>query len=258
MPRYALRLEWNGAAYCGWQRQRDLPAIQKIIEEAAAPLNHGAMPKATAAGRTDAGVHAEAMVADIALALELAPVRVRDAINARTLPHPISVTAVARVADDFSARFACIGRAYRYRILNRPSRPALEANQVWHCKRRIDAGAMHEAAQMLLGQHDFSAYRAGSCQAKSPIRTLERLDVARFGDVIEISVEARSFLHHQVRNLVGTLAEIGAGHRPVSWARSVLEGRDRAQAGQTAPPDGLSFVRARYETEPEWTGGARA
>jgi tRNA pseudouridine38-40 synthase len=256
MPRYALRLEYDGAGFCGWQRQGDLPSIQKVLEEAAAPLNGGALPGATAAGRTDAGVHAEAMVADIALSLDLAPQRVRDAINIRTLPHPIVVTAAARVAEDWSARFACLGRAYRYRILNRPSRPALEAKRAWHVKRRLDAAAMHEAAQMLLGRHDFSAFRAASCQAKSPIRTLDRLDVARIGDAIEISVEARSFLHHQVRNLVGTLAEIGHGRRPVTWARTVLDGLDRSRAGQTAPADGLAFVAARYAPEPDWTGGA--
>ena len=258
MPRYALKLEFDGADFCGWQRQGDLPTIQKVIEEAAAPLNRGEMPTATAAGRTDSGVHAEAMVVDLALAIELEPRRISDAINIRTLPHPIVATAAACVADDWSARFACTGRAYRYHILNRPSRPGLEARRVWHVKRQLDAGAMHAAAQMLLGQHDFSAFRAASCQAKSALRTLDRLDVARIGDTIEISVAARSFLHHQVRNLVGTLAEIGAGRRPVNWARTVLEGRDRTKAGQTAPPDGLTFVAARYEPEPDWTGGWRA
>lgn len=257
MPRYALKLEFDGANFCGWQRQGALPSVQKLVEEAAAPLNRGEMPTATAAGRTDAGVHAEAMVMDIALAIDIDPRRIRDAINIRTLPHPIIATAAARVADDWSARFACIGRDYRYRILNRASRPALEAHRVWHVKRRLDASAMHEAAQMLLGHHDFTAFRAASCQAKSPLRTLERLDVARFGDALEINVAARSFLHHQVRNLVGTLTEIGAGRRPVNWARSLLEGRDRSKAGQTAPPDGLTFVAARYDPEPDWTAGIR-
>jgi tRNA pseudouridine38-40 synthase len=258
MPRYALRVEYDGAGFNGWQRQGDLPTIQKVLEEAAAPLNRGEMPTATAAGRTDAGVHAEAMVVDIALALDLPASRIRDAINIRTLPHPVVVTAAALVPEDWSARFACQGRSYRYTILNRPSRPALAARQVWHVKRRLDAGAMHAAAQMLLGHHDFSAFRAASCQAKSPMRTMDVLEVVRLGELVEVRTAARSFLHHQVRNLVGTLVEIGAGRRPVTWARELLEGRDRSKAGQTAPPDGLVFVAARYDPEPDWTGDIRA
>ncbi|WP_439552310.1 tRNA pseudouridine(38-40) synthase TruA [Falsiroseomonas sp.] len=252
MPRYALRLEYDGTEFCGWQRQGDLPSVQKVLEEACAFLNHGVVPTATAAGRTDAGVHAEAAVADVELAQDLPAHRIRDAINFRTLPHPVVVTAAARVADDWSARFACIGRGYRYRILNRPSRPGMEPGKVWHVKRRLDAGAMHAAAQGLLGKHDFSAFRASSCQAKSPLRTLDRLDVSRVGEEVVIVAEARSFLHHQVRNLVGTLVEVGDGRRPVSWPRTLLEGRDRTKAGMTAPPDGLVFRYAKYEPEPGW------
>jgi len=253
MPRYALRLEFDGAGFVGWQRQGDLPSIQKIIEEAAAPLNQGVPPTATAAGRTDAGVHAAAMVADLWLAADLAPERVRDAISIRTLPHPIVVTAAARVAEDWSARFACHERRYRYTILNRAGRPALAARRAWHIKRELDAGAMHRAAQTLLGRHDFSAFRAASCQAASALRTLDQLDVARIGETIVITTRARSFLHHQVRNLVGTLVEIGAGRRPEDWAAELLAGRDRTRAGQTAPPDGLVFEGAAYDPEPSWT-----
>jgi tRNA pseudouridine38-40 synthase len=252
LPRYALKLEYDGTTFVGWQRQAVGLSVQQVIEHAAAPLNRGEPPTATASGRTDAGVHAEAQVVDILLAADLPPERVREAISARTLPHPIVATAAARVPDDFSARFACIGRAYRYRILNRAARPALEASRLWHVKRRLDAEAMHEAAQMLLGKHDFSAYRAASCQAKSPLRTLERLDVTRVGQEVVITATARSFLHHQVRNLVGTLVEVGAGKRPVTWPRQVLDGRDRGKAGQTAPPEGLVFTAARYDPEPEW------
>jgi tRNA pseudouridine38-40 synthase len=252
MPRYAIKLEFCGTGFVGWQRQAQGISVQQVLEEAAAPLNGNALPLATAAGRTDAGVHAEAMVADLLLATDLPPERVREAISARTVPHAIVATAAARVAEDFSARFACTGRAYRYRILNRPARPALEAGRLWHVKRRLDAGAMHAAAQSLLGRHDFSAFRAAACQAKSPLRTLDRLEVSRFGEEVVIAAEARSFLHHQVRNLVGTLVEVGAGKRPVTWPRQVLEGRDRAKAGQTAPPDGLVFVAARYDPEPDW------
>jgi tRNA pseudouridine38-40 synthase len=253
MPRYALKLEFDGTSFVGWQRQTAELSIQQVIEEAAAPLNGGEIPLATAAGRTDAGVHAEAMVVDILLAVGLPPERVREAISARTVPHPIVALAAARVADDWSARFACTGRGYRYRIMNRPARPALEAGRLWHVKRRLDAAAMHEAAQMLLGRHDFSAFRAAACQAKSPLRTLDRLDVSRFGEEVVITTEARSFLHHQVRNLVGTLVEVGAGKRPVTWPRALLEGRDRGKAGQTAPPEGLVFVAARYDPEPGWS-----
>ena len=252
MPRYALRLEYAGTPFVGWQRQAEGLSVQQVVEEAAAPLNRGEPVAVTAAGRTDAGVHAEAQVVDLVLASELPPERVREAINARTAPHPVVAVAGARVGDDWSARFACIGRAYRYRILNRAARPAIEAGRLWHVKRRLDAAAMHAAAQGLLGRHDFSAFRAASCQAKSALRTLDRLDVARLGEEVVITAEARSFLHHQVRNMVGTLVEVGLGRRPVTWPRQVLEARVRARAGQTAPPEGLVFAAARYDPEPDW------
>jgi tRNA pseudouridine38-40 synthase len=252
MPRYALRLEYDGAPFCGWQRQDGLLSIQSVLEEAAAHLNGGAVPHVTAAGRTDAGVHAEAQVAHLDLGVSLPPERVREALNFHTRPHPVAITGAAIVAPDWSARFSAIGRAYRYRILNRAARPALEWGRVWHVKKRLDATAMHEAAQGLLGRHDFSAYRAASCQAKSPLRTLDRLDVTRLGDEIEIIAEARSFLHHQVRNMVGTLVEVGYGRRPASWPRSVLLGADRTKAGQTAPPEGLVLTGVRYAEAVGW------
>ena len=252
MPRYALRLEYDGAPFCGWQRQDGLLSIQSVLEEAAAHLNGGEVPLVTAAGRTDAGVHAEAQVAHLDLATDLPPERVREALNFHTRPHPLAITGAAIVAPDWSARFSAIGRAYRYRILNRAARPALEWGRVWHVKKRLDAAAMHEAAQGLLGRHDFSAYRAASCQAKSPLRTLDRLDVTRLGDGIEIIAEARSFLHHQVRNMVGTLVEVGYGRRPASWPRSVLLGADRAKAGQTAPPEGLVLTGVKYPEAVGW------
>jgi tRNA pseudouridine38-40 synthase len=252
MLRYALKLEYDGAPFVGWQRQAEGLSVKQVIEEAAAPLNRDATPNATAAGRTDAGVHAEGLVVDLQLAADLPPERVREAINARTAPHPVVALAAARVAEDWSARFTCIGRGYRYRIMNRPARPAIEAGRLWHVKRRLDAAAMHEAAQGLLGRHDFSAFRAAACQAKSPLRTLDRLDVSRLGEEVVLAVEARSFLHHQVRNMVGTLLEVGLGRRPVTWPRQVLEGQDRTRAGQTAPPDGLVFRFARYDPEPDW------
>ncbi|MBM3586389.1 MAG: tRNA pseudouridine(38-40) synthase TruA [Alphaproteobacteria bacterium] len=252
MPRYALKLEYDGAPFCGWQRQDGLLSIQSVLEDAAAHLNGGEPPLITAAGRTDAGVHAEAQVAHFDLPAGLPLERVREALNFHTRPHPLAITGAAMVDDAWSARFSAIGRAYRYRILNRPARPALDWGRVWHVKKRLDAAAMHEAAQGLLGQHDFSAYRAASCQAKSPLRTLDRLDVTRLGEEIEIIAEARSFLHHQVRNMVGTLVEVGYGRRPASWPRAVLLGADRAKAGQTAPPEGLVLTGVRYAEAPGW------
>ena len=252
MPSYALLLEYDGGPFIGWQRQAEGLSIQQILEEAAAHLNGGEVPIVTAAGRTDAGVHAEGQVAQVTLAADLPLGRVREALNFHTKPHPIVVLGAAVMPDDWSARFSAIGRAYRFRILNRRTRPGLDLGRVWHVQRRLDAAAMHDAAQGLLGKHDFSAYRAASCQAKSPLRTLERLDVARLGDEVVITAAARSFLHHQVRNLVGTLVEVGIGKRPVSWPRSVLDGRERSRAGQTAPPEGLTLTGVRYAEAIPW------
>jgi tRNA pseudouridine38-40 synthase len=252
MPSFALLVEYDGAPFVGWQRQAAGLSVQQVIEEAAAPLNGGEPPLATAAGRTDAGVHAQAQVVQVEIGADLPADRVRDALNFHARPHPVVVLAAAEVAPGWSPRFDAAGRAYRYRILNRRARPALDLGRVWHVQRPLDAGAMHRAAQALLGRHDFSAYRAASCQAKSPLRTLDRLDVARLGEEVVIIAEARSFLHHQVRNLVGTLAEVGMGRRPESWPRAVLDGRERARAGQTAPPEGLTLTAVRYDPPIAW------
>jgi tRNA pseudouridine38-40 synthase len=252
MPRYALLVEYDGAPFVGWQRQENGLSVQQVIEEAAAKLNDGVAPTVTAAGRTDAGVHAEGQVADLELPIGLAPERLREALNFHTLPHPVAIRGAAIVPDDWSARFNCIRRGYRYRILNRRPRPALDAGRVWQVKPKLDAAAMHEAAQMLLGKHDFSAFRASACQAKDALRTLDRLDVQRLGEEVVITAEARSFLHHQVRNLVGTLVQVGDGRRPVSWPRQLLDGRDRTRAGQTAPAEGLTFVFAKHDPQPDW------
>lgn len=252
MPSYALLLEYDGAPFIGWQRQAEGLSVQQVLEEAAAHLNAGEVPAFAAAGRTDAGVHAEGQVAQVTLSADLPPERVREALNFHTRPHPVAVLGAALVPEGWSARFSAIGRAYRYRILNRRARPALDLGRVWHVQRRLDAGAMHEAAQGLLGRHDFSAFRAAACQAKSALRTLDRLDVARLGDEVVITAEARSFLHHQVRNMVGTLAEVGLGKRPASWPRTILDGRDRTRAGQTAPPEGLVLTDVRYAEPLDW------
>lgn len=254
MPRYALLIEYDGTPFVGWQRQRDGLSVQGVLEEAAAPLNGGAEPVIGGAGRTDAGVHAEGQVAGVELLADLPPERVREALNTRTRPHPVSVLSVVRPPEGWNARFSALHRAYRYRILNRRARPGLEMGRVWHVPQPLDAAAMHEAAQGLLGHHDFSAFRAASCQARDALRTLDRLDVSREGEEVVVRVEARSFLHHQVRNMVGTLAQVGRGLRPVGWPRGVLDGRDRGRAGQTAPAEGLCFVSVRYEPGLEWTG----
>jgi tRNA pseudouridine38-40 synthase len=252
MPAFALLVEYDGAPFVGWQRQAQGLSIQQVLEEAASHLNGGEPPAIIAAGRTDAGVHAQAQVVQLEIAAELPPDRVRDALNFFARPHPVVVLAAAPAPPGWSARFSAIGRSYRYRILNRRARPALELGRVWHIQRPLDAGAMHDAAQALLGRHDFSAFRAASCQAKSPLRTLDRLDVARLAEEVAITAEARSFLHHQVRNLVGTLVEVGLGRRPASWPRAVLDGRDRARAGQTAPPEGLTLTAVRYAEPIDW------
>ncbi|WP_043334426.1 tRNA pseudouridine(38-40) synthase TruA [Belnapia moabensis] len=252
MPLYALTLEYDGGPFVGWQRQGSGLSIQQVLEEAGAVLDAGAMPLAIAAGRTDAGVHAEGQVAQLALIREMAPERLREALNFHMKPHPLVVVRAALAPEGWNARFSAVQRGYRYRILNRRARPALEAGRVWHVPVPLDAAAMHAAAQGLLGRHDFSAYRAAACQAKTPMRTLERLEVIRQGEEVVILAEARSFLHHQIRNLAGTLLEVGLGKRGVEWPRRVLESRDRTKAGQTAPPEGLSFRFVRYAEEIAW------
>jgi tRNA pseudouridine38-40 synthase len=252
MPRYALLLEYDGAAFQGWQRQSNGPSVQQVLEEHAAALNGGENAVAVAAGRTDSGVHALGQVAEITLSAVLTPDKLRMALNFHLRPWPVVVLAAAMAPQGWSPRFSATQRGYRYRILNRATRPALDAGRVWHIPHALDAAAMHRAAQGLMGRHDFSAYRAASCQAASPVRTMERLDVTREGDEVIIEAEARSFLHHQIRNLAGTLAEVGRGRRSEAWPREVLDSRDRAQAGQTAPPDGLCFMWVRYDLPPDW------
>lgn len=252
MSRYALLLEYDGAAFQGWQRQASGPSVQQVIEEAAAALNGGTPGVTVAAGRTDSGVHGWGQVASLEVSAALPPDQLRRALNFHLKPWPVVARAAAPAPEGWSPRFSAVRRAYRYRILNRQSRPALDAGRVWHVPQPLDAAAMHEAAQKLLGRHDFSAYRAAACQAESSVRTLDLLDVARAGDEVVIEAEARSFLHHQVRNLVGTLAEVGRGRRAPEWPRAVLDGRDRRQAGQTAPPEGLCFMRVDFPEALDW------
>jgi tRNA pseudouridine38-40 synthase len=252
MPAYALLVEYHGAGLVGWQRQPDGLSVQEAIETAAAPLNGGVAPVATAAGRTDSGVHAEGQVVLLEIGKPLPPARLRAALDFHTRPHRIAIRAACLAPEGWSPRFSARMRYYRYRILNRPAKPALEEGRVWHVPQRLDAEVMHRAAQPLLGRHDFSAYRAASCQAGHAVRTLDLLEVRRAGEEIHIRASARSFLHHQVRNLVGTLVEVGLGRRGEEWPRAVLEGRDRRAAGQTAPAEGLTFLGVDYDPPLPW------
>jgi tRNA pseudouridine38-40 synthase len=250
MTRWALLLEYDGTGLVGWQRQASGLSIQGILEQAAARLNRDQPVASIVAGRTDAGVHAEGQVAHIDLPDGFGPDNVRDALNYHMKPHPVAVLTAAAVADDWNARFDAIRRCYRYCILTRRSRPALMLHRVWHVPAVLDAGAMHRAGRPLLGRHDFTSFRAASCQAKSPLKTLDRLEVERQGDLITVIAEARSFLHHQVRNMVGTLRLAGDGSWPVERVAAALDARDRAAAGPTAPAEGLTLTRVGYRTDP--------
>jgi len=248
MTRWAVKLEYDGAAFVGWQRQAVGVSIQAVLEQAASNLA-GEPVTSIVAGRTDSGVHALGQVAHFYLQRDITPAKLASALNFHMKPHRVAVIAAAQVPPGWSARFSAIGRAYRYIILNRRGRPALAEGRVWHVPQPLDAALMDEAAKHLLGKHDFTSFRAASCQAASPWRTLDRLDVVRGPETIEIIAEARSFLHHQVRNMVGTLKLIGEGARPAASVPAILAAANRSAAGPTAPPQGLFLTGVRYETE---------
>jgi tRNA pseudouridine38-40 synthase len=245
MPRYKLTIEYDGAPFVGWQRQINGLSVQETLETALAAF---ASERAVVngAGRTDAGVHASGQVAHVDLSREWRCDVVRDAMNAHLRPHPVAVVAVEAAAAEFDARFSATKRHYVYRILNRRAPAAIERNRLWHVARRLDADAMHAAAQLLVGRHDFSTFRAAECQANSPVRTLDRLDVLRDGDMIEIHASALSFLHHQVRSFAGSLEHVGSGKWRAQDLRDALEARDRARCGMVAPPQGLCLTRVDY------------
>ncbi|CAA9491414.1 MAG: tRNA pseudouridine(38-40) synthase [uncultured Sphingomonadaceae bacterium] len=245
MTRFHLRVEYDGRDYVGWQRQAHGASIQQAIEEAVLAA-FGESVAVHAAGRTDAGVHAEAMSAHVDIVRGITGFRLAGAINAHLRPRPIAVLDATEVPDDWHARFTCTGRAYRYRIINRRARLALEEGRAWHVAERLDADAMDAAAQRLVGRHDFTTFRSAHCQADNPVRTLDRLDVTREGDAVTIRAAARSFLHHQVRSMVGCLALVGRGRWSADDLRAALEARDRHALGLNAPPDGLYFVGASY------------
>ncbi len=245
MPRYKLILEYDGTPFCGWQRQDGQPSVQQTLEEAIARFC-GETVATQAAGRTDSGVHALGQVVHFDLEKTWDPFRIGEALNYHLKPDPVAVLSVEAVGEDFEARFSARARHYQYRILNRRARPVLDARRVWHVMHPLDAGRMHAAAQFAIGQHDFTTFRAAQCQAKSPVKTLDRLDVRREADEVVITASARSFLHHQVRSLVGSLKLVGEGKwRPHDF-RSALDAADRSRCGALAPPDGLYLMQVDY------------
>jgi tRNA pseudouridine38-40 synthase len=245
VTRWRLTIEYDGGPFMGWQRQDHGPSVQQMLEEALKQMT-GETAAVTAAGRTDAGVHALAMSAHVDIARELTPHRLREGLNALVRPLPVSVLAVEPVADDWHARFSCLGRRYRYRILTRRAPPALDVGKVWHIATPLDLAAMQEGAAQLIGRHDFTTFRSAHCQSDSPVKTLDRLEVSRVGEEVHIEAAARSFLHHQVRSMVGCLALVGRGQWAPQDMKMALDAKDRAALGFNAPPHGLYFVEAIY------------
>ena len=245
MTRFRLTVEYDGRPFMGWQRQAHGPSVQQAIEEAIEAITHEQVTL-HAAGRTDAGVHALAMTAHVDVARPIPPHRLADGINAKLRPLPVAILGAEAVSEDFHARFSCIGRRYLYRIVNRRAPLALDAGRAWRVPVVLHADAMHRAAQRLVGRHDFTTFRSVQCQADSPVKTLDLLTVRRFGEVIEVEAAARSFLHHQVRSMVGCLELVGRGKWTAADLKAALDARDRAALGFNAPPDGLYFVKAVY------------
>jgi tRNA pseudouridine38-40 synthase len=250
MTRFALTIEFDGTPFQGLQRQKHGPSVQQAIEEAALATT-GETASLFSAGRTDAGVHALAMRCHIDIEKDLTPFRLMEALNAHLRPHPIAVNACRVVDDEWHARFACTARRYLYRIINRRAPLAIEAKRAWQIPQTLDVEAMHRAAQSLVGQHDFTTFRSVQCQSKSPVKTLDLLEVERIntyqGEEIHIHAEALSFLHHQVRSMVGCLALVGMGRWPEERVAEALAARNRQELGLNAPPYGLYFVEALYD-----------
>jgi tRNA pseudouridine38-40 synthase len=245
VPRYKLTIEYDGAPFCGWQMQADQVTVQGVLTEAIEALT-AEKTLVQGAGRTDAGVHARGQVAHVDLTKDWDTGTVRDALNAYLRPHPVAVLAAERMADDFNARTSAIKRHYLYRIINRRADLTFDLKYAWRVPRALDPAAMHEAAQGLTGKHDFTTFRSSECQANSPVKTLQQLDVERHGEEVHVIASARSFLHNQVRSIVGSLVLVGIGQ----WSRKelckALEARDRSACGPVAPPDGLFLMRVDY------------
>jgi tRNA pseudouridine38-40 synthase len=245
VTRFALTLEYDGGPFMGLQRQNHGPTVQQAVEEAVHAVT-GETVTMHSAGRTDSGVHALAMRSHVDIAKDIEPFRLMEALNALLRPEPVAVLACGAVPDDWHARFSCIGRAYEYRIANRRAPLTLEKGMAWHIARPLDAEAMHRAAQALVGRHDFTTFRSAHCQANDPVKTLDRIGVRREGDYVIVEAAARSFLHHQVRSMVGTLALVGQGQWREEQVAEALAAKDRAALGLNAPSEGLYFVRAVY------------
>jgi len=245
LTRFALTLEFDGTPFAGLQRQPDQPTVQQAVEDAVHAIT-GETATFHAAGRTDAGVHATAMRAHVDVVKAMAPFRLMEALNHHLRPAPVTVLACAIKPDDWHARFSCTGREYRYRIINRRAPLTLDLGRAWQISQPLDAAAMHSAAQQLVGHHDFTTFRSVHCQSASPVKTLDRLDVERVGDEVHVHAAARSFLHHQVRSMVGCLALVGMGRWRELQIGGALAARDRTALGLNAPPQGLYFTRALY------------
>ncbi len=245
MTRFALTVEYDGRPFMGWQRQDHGPSVQQAIEEAIQGITAQEVRVHTA-GRTDAGVHALAMRAHFDIETRLNAFRLMEGINAKLRPQPVAILACEEVGEEWHARFSCIGRRYVYKITNRRAPLALDIGKSWLIVRPLDVEAMHHAAQILVGQHDFTTFRSVHCQAKSPVKSIDQISVTRFGEEIEVEVAARSFLHHQVRSIVGCLGLVGEGKWSDKDLNDALEAKNREALGHNAPPDGLYFVEALY------------
>ena len=245
MPRYKLTIEYDGAPFAGWQIQSDQPTVQGVLTAAIEALS-GEKTPVQGAGRTDAGVHARGQVAHVDLTKDWDTDTIRDGLNAHIRPYPIAILGAEHAAEDFNARTSAIKRHYLYRIINRRADLTVDAGRAWRVPRPLDAAAMHAAAQRLVGKHDFTTFRSTECQAKSPVKTLDVLSVARDGDAINVTASARSFLHSQVRSMVGSLVMAGEGKWSADDLAAALAARDRAACGQVAPPDGLYLMRVDY------------
>jgi tRNA pseudouridine38-40 synthase len=245
MPRYKLTIEYDGTPFVGWQAQDSGASVQSTLADAVFAFA-GERASVQGAGRTDAGVHALGQVAHVDLAKDWDNDTVRDAINFHLRPHPVAVLAAERVESSFEARFSAIKRYYLYRVVNRRADLTLDRQRAWRVPHPLDAAAMHTAAQHLVGRHDFTTFRSSECQAKSPVKTLDHLDVLREGEEIRIEAVARSFLHHQVRSMVGSLIHVGEGKWSAGDLAAALAARDRSACGQVAPPHGLYLIRVEY------------
>ena len=246
MPRYRLTIEYDGTPFSGWQRQDNGPSVQQAVETAGEGLSGGKSP-VYAAGRTDAGVHALAMTAHIDLPKAFPADTVRDGLNAHLRPQPVVILGATSVTEDFHARFSCRKRHYLYRVLNRRPPSALDRHHVWHVGQPLNVSNMQQAAASLIGKHDFTTYRSAHCQSPDPVKTLDQCDIRTHAEEVRFSLSAPSFLHNQVRSIVGTLVQVGLGRWAPDDVADALAARDRSRCGPVAPPDGLYFVQADYD-----------